>query len=1040
MSSSAVTSATRPAAAVISSRRAALSGAAALAVAGPIGGLANFGFHTIAARILGPGTYAGLSALLVLTVTVAVPAAAVQMALARALLSGEAVAADLARAANRAAAVVALGTTALAPGLAELLQLGSPAPVLAMIGYLAATIIGIVPKAVLVASDRLLPIAASMVLGVVLRLGIGIAWLTHGGGLAAAVLAGSVAEAVSTALLLRVTRSDHEMTPTRQTSWRSLVGPVLGLGALWCLLAVDTVVARIAMDPAAAGSYAAAAVLARTVLFLPQSIATAAFTRLADPVTRPHALAWATATVFTVAVGAVAVLVVAGERIYGLLFGDDFSFEARVLVVLGACVALAGVMNVWIHARIAFGQPTGLRAVATLVIAATGAFPAAFAGPVVLAWWMATAAVVGLWLVRPGSAPATPFIDPTQVPAPAGTDVSIVLPAYEVGDVIAVHMLDVERTLAETGRSFEIIVVDDGSSDDTAAIAEAVAGPTTVVVRNSHRGKGAALRTGMTVARGRLIGFLDADGDIAPSVLPQLIAAAGAEGVDGAVAIKSDTRTRGLLRWAGTWGYRALAHAALAVGVSDTQTGAKVFRRSTVSAVLPWTQERGFTWDPEFLAVAERLGFQRFAEVPVSVAPTPTSIRPSLVLDMLTRTARMATRVAMLPRYDRLAPQWPDPAAPAAVPPTATVRERTRILVLNWKCQRNPAAGGAEVFTHEVIRRWACAGHDVTLFTAETAGAPEREEVDGYTVVRRGSRLGVYREARRFWQEQHEHFDVIVDEINTRPFEAPLWADVPVVALMHQLARDVWFQELPVPVAAAGRFVAEPAWLRTYRDTTIVTVSDSSASSFRRAGLSRVVDIGQGVTLPAELPAPAKAEEPTVAFVGRMVSAKRPLDALVGFDHARRRLGCGRMLMVGAGPIAPVVTNKAAATPGATYLGRVSETDKFDVLARAHALVVTSVREGWGLVVDEAAALGVHAVGYRVPGLVDSVPAAGGTLVDPSPEALGEALVRLLPDLVRAPQPPRRGGAGSWDDIAEKMLAVVESVAADWSPMQEGAA
>jgi glycosyltransferase involved in cell wall biosynthesis len=61
-------------------------------------------------------------------------------------------------------------------------------------------------------------------------------------------------------------------------------------------------------------------------------------------------------------------------------------------------------------------------------------------------------------------------------------------------------------------------------------------------------------------------------------------------------------------------------------------------------------------------------------------------------------------------------------------------------------------------------------------------------------------------------------------------------------------------------------------------------------------------------------------------------------------------------------------------------------------LVRAHVLVSTSIREGWGLNVSEAAMCGTPTIGYSVPGLVDSIPASGGALVDPDPKALGQAL------------------------------------------------
>ena len=73
-----------------------------------------------------------------------------------------------------------------------------------------------------------------------------------------------------------------------------------------------------------------------------------------------------------------------------------------------------------------------------------------------------------------------------------------------------------------------------------------------------------------------------------------------------------------------------------------------------------------------------------------------------------------------------------------------------RICVLTWRDLKHPAAGGAEVYTEAVTKRWARDGHDVTLFTAGVAGQPADEDVDGYHVVRRGGKYTVYREARKW--------------------------------------------------------------------------------------------------------------------------------------------------------------------------------------------------------------------------------------------------------------------------------------------------
>jgi glycosyltransferase involved in cell wall biosynthesis len=315
-----------------------------------------------------------------------------------------------------------------------------------------------------------------------------------------------------------------------------------------------------------------------------------------------------------------------------------------------------------------------------------------------------------------------------------------------------------------------------------------------------------------------------------------------------------------------------------------------------------------------------------------------------------------------------------------------------RILIFNWKDLAHPAAGGAEVLTDQIARGLVERGHAVTLFAAAVEGRPERETVEGVEVVRRGGRLGVYRAARKFWDDEGRGaFDIVIDEINTRPFLTPRWiGDTPVVALIHQLAREIWFDETPFPVSALGRYVLEPWWLRTYREVPALTVSQSSAESLERHhGWRDVSVIPEGYT-PHSVPPVAKEAEPTIAFLGRLVAMKRPEDAIAAFGLLRRTFGSARLWMIGDGPHLARLRNNAP--PGVEFLGRLSRDDVLDRLARAHVLVATSVREGWGLNVSEAAACGTPTIGYSVPGLVDSIPASGGALVEAVPELLGEAL------------------------------------------------
>jgi glycosyltransferase involved in cell wall biosynthesis len=183
-----------------------------------------------------------------------------------------------------------------------------------------------------------------------------------------------------------------------------------------------------------------------------------------------------------------------------------------------------------------------------------------------------------------------------------------------------------------------------------------------------------------------------------------------------------------------------------------------------------------------------------------------------------------------------------------------------------------------------------------------------------------------------------------------------------------------------------------------------------------------------GVTTWASL---EKEPVPTVVFIGRLSANKRPDHAIRAFGLARRALPDAQMWVIGSGP--EEARLRRAAGPGVTFLGHVSDQEKRERLARAHALVATSVREGWGLVVTEAAAHGTVAIGYDVAGLRDSIKASGGVLTRANPASLATGLVRLLPAVAAGYGPfARPAGVIPWADVATAILAVAQG---DRSPV-----
>lgn len=374
-----------------------------------------------------------------------------------------------------------------------------------------------------------------------------------------------------------------------------------------------------------------------------------------------------------------------------------------------------------------------------------------------------------------------------------------------------------------------------------------------------------------------------------------------------------------------------------------------------------------------------------------------------------------------------------------------------RILVLTWRDLAHPAAGGAEVYTEQVTRRWAAAGHEVTVFAAAVPGRPSEEVVDGYRVVRRGSRLTVYRAARRWYRENGVgQFDVVVDMVNTIPFLAHRWiTDTPVIAFFHQTAEECWHYNSPLPVAMLGRYVLEPRWIRAYRDRRVMVVSQSTADALARFGVHDTVILPEGFE-PVAVPDVAKESRPTVAWMARLVPYKRPQDVVEAARLAREQVPDLQVWIMGGGPMLEDL--KASAPEGVEILGRVDEAEKVDRMARAHVHVATSAREGWGLVVSEAAALGTPTIAYNTPGLRDSTLAAGGQLCPPEPAALAACLVQSLPRLMTHPVPATTyGGAHSWDEVAFEMedavlaflgrdgRAMEVPVDATWRPASVGA-
>jgi glycosyltransferase involved in cell wall biosynthesis len=213
--------------------------------------------------------------------------------------------------------------------------------------------------------------------------------------------------------------------------------------------------------------------------------------------------------------------------------------------------------------------------------------------------------------------------------------------------------------------------------------------------------------------------------------------------------------------------------------------------------------------------------------------------------------------------------------------------------------------GGAEVFTREVAKRWVKGGHEVTLFCSEFPNCKREEVVDGVRVVRAGGKYSVYWKAKKYYGKRfsRESFDVVVDEVNTRPFFACKFVNngESVVSLIHQLARDFWLYETPFPLGYVGYYFLEPRWLKSLASVPTITVSESTRRDLSGFGFRQVFVVPEGLSVEPLKELPEKEDFPVVLFVGRLKRAKRPDHALEAFRFVKRRFPRAELWVVGDG-------------------------------------------------------------------------------------------------------------------------------------------
>ncbi len=299
-----------------------------------------------------------------------------------------------------------------------------------------------------------------------------------------------------------------------------------------------------------------------------------------------------------------------------------------------------------------------------------------------------------------------------------------------------------------------------------------------------------------------------------------------------------------------------------------------------------------------------------------------------------------------------------------------------KILILSWRCIKNPASGGSEIYFHELAKRWAKWGNEVVWLSPEFPGCKREETCEGIKIIRRGGRLSIYFWAFWIYLTKLAHdFDAIIDVENGIPFFSSLYADKMKVFLhIQHVHKDVWFEQEKFPISLMGYLLETKLMPIAYKQNKVITISNSSANDILKYKISKVKPyiVNPGINF-LKFKKFKKNNRPAVLFMNRIKKYKGVqilLDAaqlLKDEDIDFWICGSGDDLS------AMKAYSKKNKLNKVHFFGRVSEDKKKELMQRAWVFVNPSFKEGWGIVNIEANYFGTPVIGSKVSGIRDSV-------------------------------------------------------------------
>lgn len=362
--------------------------------------------------------------------------------------------------------------------------------------------------------------------------------------------------------------------------------------------------------------------------------------------------------------------------------------------------------------------------------------------------------------------------------------------------------------------------------------------------------------------------------------------------------------------------------------------------------------------------------------------------------------------------------------------------DRLHILILTDREWTHPQGGGTGTHLHEQVKHWLRWGHKVTVVAGGHPGALPVEHSGNLTIKRIGSRTTVFpRTIMRGRAALEPKADVVFEVINGITFLSPVWMDLPRVGMVHHIHREHYVREMGRPGVVAAMALETLPLRLLYRDTTFMTVSESTASEISQLGIARSrIHIAHNGVDPGVLVPGAKSPRPSIVYLGRIKRYKR-IEFLI---EAVERIPDVTLEIAGDGDHLPDIEREIAARGVADRVnlhGFVTEDEKARLLRSAWLNVTASSVEGWSIVAMEAAACGTPTVAMAVGGLREAVVNGTTGLLADSKEGLIASIGELLANDAERERMSaasrERSFDFSWERTAAKTLEVLRTTAAE---------